>query len=54
MKMPEKHDLLAAILAAKEQGIGAILAFAMAYLRADIMAVRLQNIIDATMCAIIA
>ena len=37
MKMPEKHDLLAAILAAKEQGIGAILAFAMAYLAADIM-----------------
>ena len=33
MKMPEKHDLLAAILAAKEQNIGAILAFAMAYLR---------------------
>ena len=31
--MPEKHDPLAAILAAKEQGIGAILAFAMAYLR---------------------
>ena len=29
--MPEKHDLLAAILAAKEQGIRAILAFAMAY-----------------------
>ena len=27
MKMPEKHDLLAAILAAKEQGIGQILAF---------------------------
>ena len=22
MKMPEKHDLMAAILAAKEQGIG--------------------------------
>ena len=43
MKMPEKHDLLAAILAAKEQGIGAILAFAMAHLRADIMAVRLQK-----------
>ena len=35
MKMPEKHDLLAAILAAKEQGIGAILAFAMAYLRGN-------------------
>ena len=32
MKMPEKHDLLAAILAAKEQGTGQ-LAFAMAYLR---------------------
>ena len=31
MKMPEKHDLLAAILAAKEHQ--AILAFAMAYLR---------------------
>ena len=54
MKMPEKHDLLAAILAAKEQGIGAILAFAMKPL-ADIMAVRLQKtVIDATMCAIIA
>ena len=44
MKMPEKHDLLAAILAAKEQGIGAIpcacngVPFA-----ADIMAVRLQK-----------
>ena len=33
MKMPEKHDLLAAILAAKEQGIGAILAFANSNLR---------------------
>ena len=55
MKMPEKHDLLAAILAAKEQGIGAILAFAMAAFAADIMAVRLQKtVIDATMCAIIA
>ena len=30
--MPEKHDLLAAILAAKEQGIRAILAFTVAYL----------------------
>ena len=56
MKMPEKHDLLAAILAVKEQGIGAILAFAMAYLRgADIMAVRFTvSVIDVTMCAIIA
>ena len=39
MKMPEKHDLLAAILAAKEQGIGAILAFVRTF-AADIMAVR--------------
>ena len=44
MKMPEKHDLLAAILAAKEQGIGAIPAFAMACnFAADIMQVRLQK-----------
>ena len=44
MKMPEKHDSSwPLILAAKEQGIGAILAFAMAYPAADIMAVRLQN-----------
>ena len=41
--MPEKHDLLAAILAAKEQGIGAILAFAMALPSPYIMAVRLQK-----------
>ena len=43
MKMPEKHDLLVAILAAKEQGIGAILAFAWRTFAADIMAVRLQK-----------
>ena len=55
MKMPEKHDLLAAILAAKEQGIRAILAFAMAYLAADIMAVRfIKTVIRHAMCAIIA
>ena len=41
--MLEKHDLLAAILAAKEQGIGAILAFAICTFAADIMAVRLQK-----------
>ena len=41
MKMPEKHDLLAAILAAKEQGIGAILArLQWRTFAADIMAVR--------------
>ena len=44
MKMPEKHDLLAAILAAKEQGIGAILALQIRRtFAADIMAVRLQK-----------
>ena len=42
MKMPEKHDLLAAICV-KEQGIGVILAFAMAYLRGRYTAVRLQK-----------
>ena len=42
MKMPEKHDLLAAILAAKEQASGN-LAFAMAYLHGRLMAVRLQK-----------
>ena len=53
MKMPEKHDLLAAILAA-EQGIGAILAFAMAYLREYNGGAFTKTVIDATMCAIIA
>ena len=33
MKMPEKHDLLAAILWQREQGIRAILAFASGVLR---------------------
>ena len=41
--MAEKHDLLAAILAAKEQGIRAILAFCNGVPSADIMAVRLQK-----------
>ena len=44
MKMPEKHDLLAAILAAKEQGIRAILAFCNGVPSwRNIMAVRLQK-----------
>ena len=56
MKMPEKHDLLAHLLAAKEQGIGAILAFTMAYLRGRYNggAFTKTVTIDATMCAIIA
>ena len=41
MKMPEKYDLLAAILAAKEQGIKSLRCNGV--LAADIMAVRLQN-----------
>ena len=56
MKMPEKHDLLAAISgAAKEQGIGAILSlqwrtFAARYNGGAFT----KTVIDATMCAIIA
>ena len=54
MKMPEKHDLLAASRG-KEQGIGAILAFAMAYLRGEYNGGAFtKTVIDATMCAIIA
>ena len=56
MKMPEKHDLLAAILAAKEQGIGQSLRLQWRTFAADIMAVRLQKMRNwrVTMCAIIA
>ena len=44
MKMPEKHDLLAAILAAKEQGIGATSRLQWRTFAAEvIMAVRLQK-----------
>ena len=42
MKMPEKHDLLAAILAAKEQGTKS-LRLQWRTFAADIMAVRLQK-----------
>ena len=52
--MPEKHDLLAASPAAKEQGIGAILVFAMAYLRRYNGGAFTKTVTDATMCAIIA
>ena len=40
MKMPEKHDLLAAILAAKEQASGQSLRLQWRTFAADIMAVR--------------
>ena len=43
MKMPEKHDLLAAILAAKEQSIRQSLRLQWRTFAADIMAVRLQK-----------
>ena len=44
MKMPEKHDLLAAILAAKEQAHrGNPLRLQWRTFAADIMAVRLQK-----------
>ena len=55
MKMPEKHDLLAAILAARQKSIRAILAFAMAYLHDRYNGGAFtKTVIDATMCAIIA
>ena len=54
MKMPEKHDLLAAILAAKEQGIGAPLRLQWRTFAADNGGAFTKTVIDATMCAIIA
>lgn len=53
--MPKKHNLLAAILAAKKQSIKAILAFAIAYLRSKYNSDAFtKTIINATICAIIA
>ena len=50
----EKYDLLPPF-SAKEQGIGAILAFAMAYLRGRYNGGAFtKTVIDATMCAITA
>lgn len=55
MKMPYKQDFIAALLAAKEQGIGAMLAFLMAYLRGRYNGGKFWKvIIDASMCAIFA
>ena len=51
--MPEKHDLLAAILGGKEQGISNFLRLQWRTFAADIMAVFTKTVIDATMCAII-
>jgi lambda family phage holin len=53
--MPYKQDFIAALLAAKEQGIGAILAFIMAYLRGRYNGGAMaKTLIDAVMCAMIA
>ena len=55
MKMPHKQDFIAALLAAKEQGIGAMLAFGMAYLRGRYNGRPVvKTLIDALMCAMIA
>ncbi|KQN53194.1 phage holin, lambda family [Erwinia sp. Leaf53] len=55
MRMPYKQDFLAALLAAKEQGIGAILAFVMAWLRGRYNGGPLvKTLIDGVMCAMIA
>ena len=55
MKMPEKHDLLAAILAWQRNKVSGQLAFAMAYLRGRYNGGAFtKTVIDATMCAIIA
>ena len=56
MKMPEKHDLLAAILAAKEQGLsGQSLRLQWRTLRGRYNGGAFtKTVIDATMCAIIA
>lgn len=55
MKMNDKHDLLTAMLSAKEQGIGALLAFLMAVLRGRYNGSGFtKTVIDALMCAMIA
>ena len=54
MKMPEKRGLLAAILAAKGTRHPGNPRLQWRTFAADIMAVRLQKRVDATMCAIIA
>ena len=55
MKMPYKQDFIAALLAAKEQGIGAVLSFVMAYLRGRYNGGAMaKTLIDAAMCAMIA
>ena len=54
MKMPEKRGSVSRHSRGKGTGIGAILAFAMAYLRGRYGGAFTKTVIDATMCAIIA
>ncbi|EPG3452754.1 phage holin, lambda family [Klebsiella oxytoca] len=55
MRMPYKQDFIAALMAAKEQSIGAMLAFIMAYLRGRYNGGAMtKTLIDALMCAMIA
>ncbi|CAK9885546.1 MAG: hypothetical protein XXXJIFNMEKO3_01946 [Candidatus Erwinia impunctatus] len=53
--MNDKHDLMALFLSAREQGIGALLAFFMAILRGRYNSSSFtKTLIDALMCAMIA
>lgn len=53
--MPFKQNFLDALIAAKEQGLGAMLAFLMAYLRGKYNdGDRWKTVIDALMCAMLA
>lgn len=55
MQMPYKQDFIAALLACREQGAGAVLAFIMAYLRGRYNGGAVaKTLIDALMCAMIA
>ena len=55
MRMPYRQDFFDALMAAKEQGIGALLAFCMAYLRGRYNGGKFwKTLIDALMCAMIA
>ena len=55
MRMPYKKDFIDALLASREQGVGAVLAFLMAYLRGRYNGgKRWKVLVDALMCAMIA
>ena len=55
MRMSKENDFISMLLSVKEQGIGATLAFVMAYLRGRYNGGRFwKTLIDALMCAMIA